>query len=98
MALVSFAQHRSGHQSVLNRTISASSNIRNRNVHTRPVISPWVTKNVMSSRRGRLPLRTAGSHHFVSLTISPEGLIIADIPVFAHLAIALRVSIARRLA
>lgn len=63
-----------------------------------PVMSPWVTKNVMSFRSGILPSRIAGVHHVVSVTISPEGLIIAEIPVLAHLAIALRVSIARRLA
>lgn len=62
----------------------------------RPVMSPWATKNVMSSLRGMLPLSTAGFHQSVSDMIFPEGLMIAEIPVLAHLAIALRVSIALR--
>jgi hypothetical protein len=52
----------------------------------------------MSSLKGMLPSSTAGVHHPVSDTIFPEGLIIAEIPVFAHLAMALRVSIALKLA
>lgn len=70
----------------------------NRKVQTLPVMSPWETKNVMSSLRGMVPFRTAGLHHSVSDTISPDGLMMAEIPVFAHLAMALRVSIALRLA
>ena len=70
----------------------------NRKVQTLPVISPWATKKVMSSLNGILPSRTAGVHQPVSDTISPEGLMMAEMPVFAHLAMALRVSIALRLA
>jgi hypothetical protein len=61
-------------------------------------MSPCWTKKVISLRSGRFPDNVAGVHHPLWLMISPEGLIIAEIPVFAHLAIALRVSMARRLA
>lgn len=67
-------------------------------MHNLPVMSPCATKKVMSSLKGMLPSSTAGVHHPVSDTIFPEGLIIAEIPVFAHLAMALRVSIALKLA
>ena len=69
-----------------------------RNVQSLPVMSPCSTKNVMSSLSGILLSMVSGVHHPVEVTISPEGLIIAEMPVFAHLAIALRVSMALRLA
>ena len=65
-------------------------------VHTRPVMSPCDTKNVMSSLRGMDALITAFSHHGVGLRTSPDGLIIALMPVLAHRAIDRRVSIALR--
>ena len=50
---------------VTNLTPIAISSKRKRNVQILPVMSPCETKNVMSSRRGILPLITAGSHHGV---------------------------------
>lgn len=96
MAVVLFSQYRFGNQGFLNLTTKASKSIRNRKVHTLPTMSPCDTKKVMSLRSGIFPCITAFFHHCVSSIISPDGLIIAEIPVFAHLAIALRVSIARR--
>ena len=61
------------------------------------MMSPCEMKNVISFRKGIEPSRISFFHQLVSLIIAPEGLIIAEIPVFAHLAMALRVSIARRL-
>ena len=60
----------------------------------RPVMSPCLTKNVMSLRRGIWLLITAGSHHGVGWSISPDGLMMALMPVFAHRAMARRVSMA----
>ena len=77
-------------------TAKAAAISQKRKLHNLPVMSPCETKNVMSSRRGISDLMTAGSHHLVSSTILPDGLIIALIPVLAHLAIALLVSIALR--
>lgn len=69
-----------------------------RKVHILPVMSPCAVKNVISSLSGILPSSTAGVHHSVSETISPAGLMIAEMPVLAHLAMALRVSMALSLA
>ena len=97
MALVLIQEYWRGNQGFLNLITNANRSIKKRKVHTRPVISPWETKNVMSFLNGIEPSNVSFSHHSVSLMISPEGLIIADMPVFAHLAMALRVSMARRL-
>lgn len=66
----------------------------NMKLQMRPMMSPWLTKNVISLRSGIWLLITAGSHHGVGWSISPDGLMIALMPVFAHRAIARRVSIA----
>ena len=79
---------------VANRTPRARRRRMKRKVQRRPVMSPCETKNVMSSRSGMLLSITAGSHQGVGWSISPEGAMIADIPVFAHRAMARRVSIA----
>ena len=71
---------------------------KKRNRDRRPIISPCLTKIVSSSFKGSEALRYAGFHHSVHEVISPFWLIKADIPVFALLAIALRVSIALKLA
>ena len=66
------------------------------NEQLRPTMSPWLTKNVMSSRKGRLFMIEASSHHGVGCIILPEGLMNAEMPVFAQRAMARRVSMARR--
>ena len=78
------------------RTARAISSRMKTKVQTLPVISPCATKNVISSLTGIFPSRVQASHHGVEATIFPPGLMMALIPVFAHLAMARRVSIALR--
>ena len=59
-----------------------------------PVMSPCLTKNVISSLRGIEDFMTACSHQGVGCNISPEGLMMALIPVLAQRAIARLVSMA----
>ena len=65
-------------------------------VQTLPATSPYLTKKVIFPLKGICPTMQAGSHHGDLLFISPEGEIMALMPVFAHLAIALLVSMALR--
>ena len=82
------------HFFVTNLTASAESSKTNTKLQIRPIISPCTTKNVRSSRSGIEDFMEACSHHGVGFSIFPDGLMIAEIPVLAQRAIALRVSIA----
>ena len=78
----------------MNLTARAIRRSMNTKLQTRPVMSPWMTKKVRSLRKGIYDLIEACSHQGVGFNISPDGLMMAEMPVFAHLAIALRVSMA----
>lgn len=65
-------------------------------VERRPMKSPWMTKKVRSSLRPTVPFRVSGCHQEVQETTSPDGSMMAEMPVLALRAIQRRVSMARR--
>ena len=79
----------------LRDTIHNSSSTKT-STHMRPMKSPLRTKNVSSELRLTSPQITSGSHQEVLWITSPHWFMMQEMPVFAHLAMSLRVSIARR--
>ena len=64
------------------------------NEQSLPVMSPCLTKKVSSALRFTVPSSVSLSHHDVLVVISPFWLMKADMPVLAHLAMSLLVSMA----